>query len=67
MPVDCFQIVSPTRGLQMGDHTSFGQEETQYLQCLTLILAMYVVEDVSMSGYSDFGNFQQFWSVFHFY
>ena len=32
----------------MGDHTDFAQEEPQDLQCLTMILATCVVEDVSI-------------------
>ena len=31
----------------MGDHTSFVQEVPQNLQCLTKMLAICVVEDVS--------------------
>ena len=39
----------------MGDRTNFVQQKPLNLQCKPMMLAIYVVEDVSMSGQSDFG------------
>ena len=45
--IERFQSVLLTRGLQVGDHTKFNQEERQDLQRLTQIWATCVVEDAS--------------------
>ena len=41
-------IVVPTRSLQVGVHTSFVREEPLSIRWLNKILAMCVVEDVSI-------------------
>ena len=46
---DLPRIVFPTRGQQVGVHTNFVQEEPLDLQYLTMILTIYVMEDVSIN------------------
>ena len=48
VPKTLFQIVFPTVIRQVGDRTDFVQEEPLDLQCLTMIWATCVVEDVSI-------------------
>ena len=55
VPIELPQIVFSTRGLQVGVHTSFVREEPLGLRSLTMIFALCVVEDGSISGHSDFG------------
>ena len=60
---DFRRIVFPTTMLRVGVHTNFVREEPLDLQCLTMIFAMDVLEDVSIYiyiyiyiyGHSDFG------------
>ena len=47
VPIELPQIVFPTRGQQVHDHTNFVQEEQAGLRCLTKIWANCVVEDES--------------------
>ena len=47
VPIELPQTVFPTRGQQVGDRASFVREEALDLQCLTMTLAICVVDDVS--------------------
>ena len=56
VPLKLPQTFFPTRGLRVGDRTDFVQEVPLGLQCQTMIWAICVVEDVSItSGPSVFG------------
>ena len=48
VPIELPQIVFPTRGQQLDVRTSFVREEPPGLRCLTMIWAIYAVEDVSI-------------------
>ena len=48
VPIGLPRTVFPTRALQVDVRTGFVQEETQDLQCLTMILASCVVEDENL-------------------
>ena len=54
VPTELPRTVFRTRGLQVGVRTDFVRVELLDLQCLTMTLAAHVVEDVSISGHSDF-------------
>ena len=47
VPIELFQIVSPTMIQRVGDHTDSVQEEPQHIQCLTKIVATCAVVDES--------------------
>ena len=49
VPKELLRTVFPTRGLQVDVRTNFVQAEPVDLQCLTMIWAICVVEDVSIS------------------
>ena len=48
VPTELCQNVFPSKGLQVGDHVDFFQEEPLDLQCVTMILATCVEVDVSI-------------------
>ena len=66
-PAELPRTAFPTRGLHVGDRTNFVQGEPLGLQGLPMMLAIHVVEDVSVClDILTLFFFVQPWSVLHF-